>query len=315
MQGIVCAGTMGNVGFPSKLSACILIFLILENFCVTCDDHWCYEDPECDPATWGPIGSCSGMRQSPININPQTVKPKSTLGPIHFKKYEDLKIAKIIKNTGHHCQIDFKPVATISGTSFSATYYLRQVHFHWGTQNSDGAEHTIDGKRHTMEMHLVHTKNNMSIEDALKLPDGLVVLAFLMEKTEGNNQITPWNTLANILVNIPEKGDSYNLNGEFSVGGLLSKADVSHYYYYQGSLTTPPCTESVIWFVFEIPLQISNQVADIMTTSLYYTTVQENKLMQNNFRPTQALNNRSVYYYTEYKSLLTCMAHCLAPLF
>ncbi|XP_058036696.1 carbonic anhydrase 2-like isoform X3 [Ahaetulla prasina] len=225
------AGTMGSAGFSLKLSACILIFLILENFCVTCDSHWCYDDPKCGPNTWGSIGSCSGKKQSPININTKTVKYKPIFELIHFTNYENVNIAKTVKNTGHHLQVDFKPKATISGPGFSGIYYLWQFHFHWGTQNSNGAEHTINGERYAMEMHLVHTKNNMTIEEASKQSDGIVVLSFFIQ-------------------------------------------------------------------------------VNIMTTSLYFTTIQENRPMQNNFRPLQPLNGREVYYYTEHKSLFNCVGYC-----
>ncbi|XP_026539250.1 carbonic anhydrase 2-like isoform X1 [Notechis scutatus] len=309
---------MGSVGFPLKLSACILIFLILENFCVTCDNHWCYDLQSCGPSTWGPIGSCNGKRQSPINIDTNTVISDSPPRPIHFFYYEDLKIATKLENTGYQLKIDFHPKARIFCDDFPEFYFLHQAHFHWGTENKNGAEHTIDGKRYAMEMHLVHTKNNMSIEDASKEPDGLIVLAFLVKKTEGNNQVNGWNTLAKFLKDIPEKGNSKNLNGEFNLGSLLRTADVNHYFHYQGSLTTPPCAEAVIWIVFESPLEISYQLHKVFTTSLYFTTIQENRKMQNNFRPLQALNGRSVYYsyYSPArKPFFGCLTHCIGKQF
>ncbi|XP_026547354.1 carbonic anhydrase 6-like, partial [Notechis scutatus] len=111
-----------------------------------------------------------------------------------------------------------------------------------------------------MEMHLVHIKNNMSIEDALKESDGLVVMSFIIKKTKGNNQASGWNILAKFLKDIPEKGNSKNLNGEFSLGSLWREADVHHYFYYNGSLTSLPGAKSVILFVFAVPLEISYQV-------------------------------------------------------
>ncbi|XP_034275684.1 putative carbonic anhydrase 3 [Pantherophis guttatus] len=306
---------MGSVGFPLKLSACILIFLILENFCVTSDEHWCYNDPKCGPNTWGPIGSCSGKKQSPINIESKAAKHKSNFESIYFSEYENLNIAKKVWNTGHYAQINFEVKATISGPGFSAKYYLWQCHFHWGTENSNGAEHTIDGKRYAMEMHLVHTKNNMTIEEASKQSDGFVVLAFLLEVDKEHKQVTPWDTLARLFKEIPEKDDSYDVKGEFSMGGLLHTADFSHYYRYSGSLTSPPCAEAVDWIVFPYPIYLSYQVANIMRTSLYFTTIKDNRPMENNFRPTQDLNGREVYYYTEHKSLFTCIGYCFSRWF
>ncbi|KAL7977566.1 hypothetical protein Chor_009515, partial [Crotalus horridus] len=264
--------TMGSVGFPLKLSACILFFLILENFCVTCDSHWCYDKPECEPSTWGTIGSCGGTRQSPINIELNKVIYDSSLGPIYFNGYEDRKIVKQMKNTGYQLQITFHSKATIFGPGLPAVYWLHSAHWHWGTQNTSGAEHTINGYRYVMEI------------------------------SEVFNYITPWTTLASLLNKIPEKNNSWDLNGEFSLGGLLKTADVSSYYRYKGSLTSPNCEESVIWIVFLESIGIPYHVVEKMTNSLYFTTIQENRRMQNNFRFVQPLNGRKVYYYQEIKN-------------
>ncbi|XP_039186327.1 carbonic anhydrase 4-like [Crotalus tigris] len=306
---------MGSVGFPLKLSACILFFLILENFCVTCDSHWCYDKPECGPSTWGTIGFCGGTRQSPINIDHKKVVHDSSLGPIYFNGYEDRKIVKQMKNTGYHLQITFNSKATISGPGLPAVYWLHSAHWHWGTQNTRGAEHTINGQRYAMEMHVVHTKNNMSLEDAKKDPEGLLVLAFFMRISQGVYYITPWTTLANLLDKIPEKDNFWDLNGEFSLGGLLKTADVSCYYRYSGSLTSPNCEESVIWIVFREPIGVHSQVVEKMTNSLYFTIIQENRRMQNNFRFVQPLNGRKVYYYQEVKTLGSCLQRCFSIIF
>ncbi|XP_029142228.1 putative carbonic anhydrase 5 [Protobothrops mucrosquamatus] len=152
-----------------------------------------------------------------------------------------------------------------------------------------------------MEMHLVHTKNNMSLEDARKDPQGLLVLALFMQKSQRVYYFTPWTILANLLVNIPEKDDSWDLNGELSLGGLLKTADKSSYYRYRGSLTSPDCEESVIWIVLRKPIGVHSQVVEKMTNSLYFTTIEEDRRMQNNFRFVQPLNGRKVYYYQKLK--------------
>ncbi|KAL7977565.1 hypothetical protein Chor_009514 [Crotalus horridus] len=264
--------------------------------------HWCYDKPECEPGTWGTIGFCGGTRQSSINIELNKVIYDSSLGPIYFNSYEDL-------------QITFHSKATIFGPGLPAVYWLHSAHWHWGTQNTSGAEHTINDHRYAMEMHLVHTKNNMSLEDAKKDPEGLLVLAFFMQISEVFNYITPWTTLASLLNKIPEKNNSWDLNGEFSLGGFLKTADVSSYYRYKGSLTSPNCEESVIWIVFLEPIGIPYHVVEKMTNSLYFTTIQENRRMQNNFRFVQPLNGRKVYYYQEVKTLGSCLQMCFSIIF
>ncbi|KAM6451784.1 putative carbonic anhydrase 5 [Liasis olivaceus] len=251
---------MGSVGFPLKSLACILIVMIPEGFCDSHNETWCYDKPSCGPQTWGSLGFCNGRKQSPINIDTKDAIPWAGLGPIKFTNYEDRKLVKQLKNKGPQAVVKVHSGATISSNGLRTTYYLQDFHFHWGTEDSDGSEHTINGQRYSMELHLVHTKNNMSIEEALKDPEGVAVLALFMKKSRKYAQANPWNTLANLFKKIPEKGDTWDLNGEFSVGGLLSMADVSHYYSYKGSLTTPDCEEVVTWIIFPDPIEVSERV-------------------------------------------------------
>ncbi|XP_070584671.1 carbonic anhydrase 2-like [Erythrolamprus reginae] len=310
---------MGSVGLPLKLSVCILIFLILENFCVTCNEEpipWCYDLPKvCGPDTWGPLGSCNGKNQSPININTRSVISKPAEKSLYFKNYGDRNLLVAVKNTGHQAQLMVLSKATISGGDLTEPYTLQQAHLHWGTIKNSGAEHTIDGRRHTMEMHLVHTINNMSVEEASKLPNGLVVVGIFLQKSEKNDHPTAWNTLARLCKKIPEKGDSYNLSGELTFGALLSRVDFSRYYTYQGSLTTPPCAESVKWLIIADYIEVSSEVVSLFTGTLFFTTKEEGRRMQNTFRPTQPLNDRKVYYYREYNTWSGCLRSCVRKQF
>ena len=68
------------------------------------------------------------------------------------------------------------------GGPLEQTYKLLQLHFHWGTKDSQGSEHTFNEKRFPMEMHLVHKASTVeSVESALQTFDGLAVAAFLFE--------------------------------------------------------------------------------------------------------------------------------------
>ncbi|KAJ7314119.1 hypothetical protein JRQ81_006056 [Phrynocephalus forsythii] len=181
-------------------------------------------------------------------------------------------------------EVKIKPGVTISGPGLPATYSLDSFHFHWGTLNLRGSEHAIDGLQYAMELHLVHIKNNLTVEQANQDPEGYAVLAFFIKVFK--------------FVFLPA-GNSVFLNGEFSLGALLNMADLSSYYHYHGSLTTPDCNESVIWMVFPDPIEVNNKTLKKFTNSLYFSTKREKRKMQKNYRPLQPGNKRQVFFFKE----------------
>ena len=58
---------------------------------------------------------------------------------------------------------------------------MLQLHFHWGADDSRGSEHTINGEEFPMEMHIVHAKVGLTVEEALATPDGLAVVGQMFE--------------------------------------------------------------------------------------------------------------------------------------
>ncbi|KAL8176584.1 UNVERIFIED_CONTAM: hypothetical protein K2H54_036662 [Gekko kuhli] len=291
---------MESINPPWKLGMHILLLLLLGGSYVSCE-AWCYDKPSCGPRTWYSLGQCNGAHQSPINIETGKAMPGSHLGPISFIGYEDRLRPQSVVNNGHYAEVKMKSGAVIFGMGLPATYYLQSFHFHWDKNNAPGSEHAINGKRYDIELHIVHTKNNMSTEQARKDPEGFAVLAFFLKKDNYALRMNAWKTLSDLLEFIPEKGNIKHLHGEFSLGGLLKTIDDSSYFRYHGSLTTPPCSESVIWTVFPEPIYVSPQVEKKFTQSLYFTTRKEGRRMQNNFRPLQPFRNRKLFYYTESK--------------
>ncbi|XP_042331827.1 carbonic anhydrase 4-like [Sceloporus undulatus] len=291
----------------------VLVLLLLGGICVSSEDPWCYDKPSCGPKMWSYLGNCSGEKQSPINIVTKKTISDDCLGPINFVGYEDRKRPQLLKNTGHYPEVEMKKGATISGPGLPATYSLKSFHLHWGTYNLRGSEHAIDGLHQAMELHIVHTKNNLTMEEAREDPEGIAVLAFFIKKSNETPIINAWKTLADLMKAIPEKGDSLKLDGEFSLGGLLSMSDLSSYYRYYGSLTTPNCNEAVIWTVYSEPIEVSPQTLKKFTNSLYFSNIKEGRLMQKNYRPLQPLNNRRVQHFKEKKYVHHYPEHCSAP--
>lgn len=220
------------------------------------DIHWSYEG-EGGPDNWARLDPkntvcASGQRQSPIDIREGI---KVDLEPIQF----DYKPSyfRIVDN-GHTVQVALGDGRiTLTGK----TYELIQFHFH------KPAEERINGRGFDMVAHLVH-----------RADDGqLAVVAVLMEKGSENPFIqTLWNYLPlekNMEVSPPTPAVDLNTFLPTSRG----------YYTYMGSLTTPPCTEGVLWLVLRQPVQVSPEQIGIFS-----------RLYRNNARPIQSAWGRLI---------------------
>ena len=222
------------------------------------DDHWGYEG-DLAPQNWGTMNNahlCSiGQRQSPIDIFDSVADQKLPL--IHFH-YNPSYITKIVDN-GHSLQFNVKQGSTI--TYNNKVYTLMQFHVH------EPAEHTIDGIRYPLELHFVHQAKDGST----------LVMAVLVKEGLTNSYFEKLSLYRNLA-----KAESADVEITLNPENLLPQDKT--YYTYQGSLTTPPCTESVIWIVFKQPITMSP--TQIQSLALH--------LPKNNNRPLQPLNGRIV---------------------
>uniref|UniRef100_A0A8C9AJ07 Carbonic anhydrase n=1 Tax=Prolemur simus TaxID=1328070 RepID=A0A8C9AJ07_PROSS len=182
--------------------------------------------------------------------------------------------------------------STMQMTTADGTRYIaQQMHFHWGGASSEisGSEHTVDGVRHVIEIHVVHYNSKYKSYDVAQgAPDGLAVLAAFIElKDYAEN--TYYTSFISHLANIRYPGQNTTVTS-LDIRDMLP-ADLQHYYSYQGSLTTPPCSENVHWFVLADSVKLSKaQVLRLENSLLDH----ENKTIQNGYRRTQPLNHRVV---------------------
>ncbi len=219
--------------------------------------EWGYSGSE-GPSHWGELSpefaACkTGHRQSPVNI---AGAQSADLPAIQF----DYKPSALhIINNGHTIEINYAPGSFIK--IGDKRYELKQFHFH------HPSEETINGKRFPMELHLVHS-------DAA---GNLAVVSVLLEEGSANALIETLWGVAPKTAGPEKKDDSLQIN----VTDLLPAN--RGYFTFSGSLTTPPCTEGVSWFVLETPVMISSkQVATFA------------KIYPYDERPTQSLNGRTV---------------------
>ncbi len=219
--------------------------------------HWSYEG-DGGPANWGKLdpanAACAaGRTQSPIDIKGAQT---STLPALKFN-YNSAPL-NVIDN-GHTIQVNYAAGSTLSVGS--RTYTLKQFHFHHPSE-----EH-VNGRAYDMVAHLVHA-------DAA---GHLAVVAVLFTTGQANSVIEQ------VWKNIPtEKEKPVDVAGVTLNAKDLLPADLG-YYTFAGSLTTPPCSEGVTWYVLKSTTSLStSQLASFA------------KLYPDNARPIQPTNDRKI---------------------
>lgn len=228
--------------------------------------EWSYSG-ETGPKYWNDllIGSdCGGKKQSPININTNnTVELEMNL---NFSDFHYTKTTKInsVTNNGHTIEYDFD-----SGNNTivfeGKEYTLKQFHFH------SPSEHKINGVQYPLEMHLVHYN---------KKTNDYLVFALMAEQGDSSPTFNFLEKFLPLAVNETKK-----VNSNYKFEEKMEKYKNSTFYFYEGSLTTPPCTEKVKWFILKEPLTVSEEQIKVL----------QNSMPIDNFRDIQPINERKIF--------------------
>ncbi|CAF3670517.1 unnamed protein product [Adineta steineri] len=260
-----------------------IFILILINKCLASD--WDYL--EHGPDVWSehyPL--CGGERQSPINIKTACTiyQPfdQFILTPDHITENNF-----IAKYNGHTISSDTnnKNLA-LQGGNLTGTFYFDSFHLHWGPNHNVGSEHQINGLKSAGESHFVY-RNALTNERA--------VLSFLMEtrltksfRSNNKNDFydtkseSEWKKFFDVAQKLTHENDSASI--DLSLNSLMGN-NRNEYWRYAGSLTTPPCTENVIWTIFKEPIVLLDYEFNSFRHELFFES----------FRGPQPLYYRQVY--------------------
>ena len=233
----------------------------------------------------------SGSFQSPVNIRTEDLRQDSRTTDLYLDWPQSLRGS--LKNNGH--TVKFTPDSS-QPTAYTNThlgqYKLLQMHMHWGENNEVGSEHRINGEQASLEIHFVHERVS---EHGSKWQKNAVIAVMADAGSESDSSV--FNSL-------PLR-DVMNYNAIKTIPSLqihqFFPVDRS-YYYYEGSLTTPGCDQTVNWFILKdriiVPRSFLVQLRNLKDSH-------GNKL-EFNYRDPQQLYCRYVYEHDD--RVLTCAA-------
>ncbi|CAF1378858.1 unnamed protein product [Adineta steineri] len=263
--------------------------------------HWDYSISH-GPHMWGrifPQIQCKKF-QSPIRIYTDQCEYEPELTRRPFVFHADENCCQTLENTGHSFQVSGKGSSSISGGPVPDEYRFLQFHMHWGSNDLEGAEHVVDGVRLPGELHIVtwNTSRYRTPQAAAASEqfDGLMVFGILIKIAPSDNQEV--DKLLNLFSKIVHKGEKVDLDDETVSLKKLMPKNMQDYYTYDGSLTTPMCSESVRWIVFREQMGLSRRQFDQLRQLKHACKGENNTTNGNisqNFRPVMPLNGRLVY--------------------
>ncbi|KAI0983215.1 hypothetical protein GJ496_003281 [Pomphorhynchus laevis] len=229
--------------------------------------------------------------QSPIDISTPIKDDCCGNLKLHYKQ----DCCQTITNNGHSLQISGIPQDSyISGGPLGDSMYrFAQFHIHWGEDDSCGSEHTINGKSYAGEIHIVNWNSTKFMDISSAQADmkfsGLCVLGILLEVDE-KCASRKFDELVSNSERVMFPNSKALLRNSINIKHLLPEK-TNEYFYYKGSLTTPPCTECVKWIVFAHPLKVSSTA---LASLRKLQSGDGSGALLHNVRPVQCRNNREV---------------------
>lgn len=216
------------------------------------------------------------------------------LGPLRLNAGQR-KVSGTMYNTGRHVSLrpDKSHLVNISGGPLSYSYRLEEIRLHFGSEDSRGSEHLLNGQAFPGEVQLIHYNQDLYLNysDAARGPNGIAVVSIFMKISEPTNSFLNRMLSRETITRITYKHDAYLLMG-LDMEELYP--ETSRFITYEGSITIPPCLETATWILMNRPIYISQIEMQSLRLLSQNQPSQIFLSMGDNMRPTQPLHQRCI---------------------
>ncbi|XP_066127731.1 carbonic anhydrase-related protein 11 isoform X2 [Saccopteryx bilineata] len=258
------------------------------------EDWWSYKDNL--QGNFVPAWSlCAvGKRQSPVDVELKRVLYDPFLPPLRLSTGGE-KLRGTLYNTGRH--VSFlpapRPVVNVSGGPLLYSHRLSELRLLFGARDGAGSEHQINHQGFSAEVQLIHFNQELygNLSAASRGPNGLAILSFFVNVAGSSNPFLSRLLNRDTITRISYKNDAYFLQ---DLNLELLFPDSFGFITYQGSLSTPPCSETVTWILIDRALNITSLQMHSLRLLSQNPPSQIFQSLSGNGRPLQPLAHRAL---------------------